>query len=96
MKQGISMVNATLYLYKQLTAMLKDCSLDNLKVLKASISLILFAVAQLQKHFLSDELDDTNKRAFASLKHTLKNWILNHKVTGGFSWSKEEFEVRTT
>ena len=53
-----------------------------MEVLKASISLILFAVAQL-KICPSDEKDEIIKEAFARLKGTLWEWIVDRKVIGG-------------
>lgn len=95
------MVNATLLLYKRLTVMLKSCTLYCLEVLKASISLILFAVADLQALSPSEEKDETNKKAFATLKSTLWEWIIDHKIVKSrlinkqsTSWSKDEFEVQ--
>ena len=74
------MVHAALLLYGKLTVMLKSCTPHYVDVLKASISLILFAVAQLKALCPSDE---NVKRAFASLKGTLWNWIVNREVIGG-------------
>ena len=79
-KHFTSMVHAALLLYRKLTVMLKSCTPHYVDVLKASISLILFAVAQLKTLCPSDE---NTKGAFASLKGTLWNWIVNREVIGG-------------
>ena len=82
MKHLTSMVHAALLLYRKLTVMLKSCIPHYVDVLKASISLILFAVAQL-KICPSDEKDEIIKEAFARLKGTLWEWIVDSKVIGG-------------
>ena len=79
-KHLTSMVHAALLLHGKLTVMLKSCTPHYVDMLKASISLILFAVAQLKALCPSDE---NVKRAFASLKGTLWNWIVNREVIGG-------------
>lgn len=79
-KHLTSVVPAALLLYRKLTVMLKSCTPHYVDVLKASISLILFAVAQLKTFCPSDE---NIKGAFASLKGTLWNWIVDREVIGG-------------
>ena len=81
-KHLISMMNAALLLYQQLTVMLKSCAPHYVEVLKTSISLIFFAVAQL-KMCPSDEKDKIIKVTFARLKSTLWEWIVDRKVIGG-------------
>ena len=81
-KHLISMMNAALLLYQRLTVMLKSCTQHYVEVLKTSISLILFAVAQL-KMCPSDEKDKIIKVAFARLKGILWEWIVDRKVIGG-------------
>lgn len=109
MKHLTSMVHAALLLYGKLTVMLKSYIQHYVDVLKASISLILFAVAQLKALCPSDE---NIKGAFASLKGTLRNWIVDCEVIGGsvfggnlpayyssgmWPWTpKRELEVNTT
>ena len=80
MKHLTSMVHAALLLYGKLTVMLKSCTPHDVDLLKASISLILFAVARLKCLCPSDE---NIKGAFASLKGALWNWIVDCKVIGG-------------
>ena len=80
MKHLTSMVRAALLLYRKLTVMLKSYTPHYVDVLKGSISLILFAAAQLKSLCPSDE---NIKGAFASLKGTLWNWIVNREVIGG-------------
>ena len=81
-KHLISTVNAALLVYRRLTIMLKSRSPHYVEVLKASISLILFAVAQL-KICPSDEKDEVIKEAVARLKGILWDWIVDRKVIGG-------------
>ena len=78
------MVIAALMLYRSLTYKLKTCTAHCVEVLKASISLILFAVAQLKVLCPTNEKDDVIKDTFASLKNVLLEWIGNHEVIGGF------------
>ena len=77
------MVTAALLLYGELTAKLKSRSPHHVDVLKASISLVLFAVAQLKAHFPSGEKGELINRAFLSLKDILWKWIVNPGVIGG-------------
>ena len=81
-KHLISTMNVALLLYQRLTIMLKSCTPHYVEVLKTSISLILFAVAQLSR-CSSDEKDEIIKEAFAHLKGTLREWIVDRKVIGG-------------
>lgn len=81
-KHLVSTVNAALLLYRRLTTILKSCSQHYVAVLKASLSLILFAVAQL-KICPSEEKDEIIKEAFARLKGILWEWIVDRKVIGG-------------
>lgn len=74
------MVTAALLLYRELTAKFKGCTPHHVDVLKASISLILFSVAQLKVLFSGDETDEI---AFATLKDTLWTWIVDRDVIGG-------------
>ena len=79
-KHLVSAVNAALLLYRRLTIILKGRSQHYVEVLKASISLILFAVAQLK---ICEEKDEISKEAFARLKGILWEWIVDRKVIGG-------------
>ena len=105
------MVNATVMLYSWLTNKLKTRTTHCVDVLKASISLILFAVAQLKAFCPSDEKyqkDEAIEQAFSFLKGILSGWIVDRAVIGGSlfggslsaaSWkstSKEELKVITT
>ena len=101
------MVNTAVMLYRSLTYKLKTCTTHCVDVLKASISLVLFAVAQLKAFCPSDEKyqkDETIEDAFGFLKSILSEWIVDRAVIGGSflggdvstSWklkSKEELEV---
>jgi len=104
----VFMVNATGMLYDWLTNKLKTCTTHCVDVLKASISLVLFAVAQLKAFCPSDEKyqkDEAIEEAFSSLKSILSGWIVDRAVIGGSlfggslsaaSWkstSKEELKV---
>ena len=77
------MVVAALKLYRSLTYKLKTRTTHCVEVLKASISLVLFAVAQLKAFCPSDENDEVIKGTFASLKDTLWKWIVDREVIGG-------------
>ena len=102
------MVNTAVMLYRCLTYKLKTCTTYCVDVLKASISLVLFAVAQLKAFCPSDEKyqkDEAIEEAFSSLKGILSGWIVDRAVIGGSlfggslsaaSWkstSKEELKV---
>ena len=101
------MVNAAVMLYICLSNKLKTRVTHCVDIPKASISLILFAVAQLKAFYPSDEKhrkDETIEEAFGFLKGTLSEWIADRAVIGGSflggdasaSWkskSKEELEV---
>jgi len=100
------MTDATLLLFRKLAYKLKTCTPHCVDVLKASISLILYAVAQLKALYPDDEKYPIITRAFASLKGTLWEWIVDRAVIGGSvfggtlptryysSWKrKEELEV---
>ena len=80
---AVSMVTAALLLYGELTAKLKSRSPHHVDVLKASISLILFSVAQLKVLFSGDETDEIINGAFVVLKDTLWTWIVDRDVIGG-------------
>ena len=100
-------MNAAVMFYRYLSNKLKTRATHCVDVLKASISLILFAVAQLKAFYSSDEKhrkDETVEEAFGFLKGTLSEWIADRAVIGGSflggdvsaSWkskSKEELEV---
>ena len=77
------MVTATLVLYRQLTVVLKSCTPHYVEVLKASISLILFALAQLKALCPNEEADKIIKEDFARLKGTLGEWVADREVIGG-------------
>ena len=77
------MVTTTLWLYRQLTAVLKSRTPHCVEVLKHSISLFLIAVAQLKARFPSGEKGELINRAFLSLKDILWKWIVNPGVIGG-------------
>lgn len=83
MQHCISMVTATLMLYRQLTVVLRSCTPHYVDVLKASISLILFAVAQLKTLCPNEEADKIIKEAFARMKGTLGEWVVDREVIGG-------------
>ena len=108
-KYCISMVKAAVLLYRQLSIQLKSLTPHLVAVLKASMSLILFSVAQLKDLCPSDDKyqkDEVIAEAFARLKDTLWDWIINRAVIGcsvfggplpvyfSSSWKpKEELEV---
>lgn len=73
------MVTAALLLYRELTAKFKGCTPHHVDVLKASISLILFAVDQLK----TDKKNKFTKQIFAGLNVALWNWIVDCDVIGG-------------
>lgn len=75
------MVVAAQILYTSLTYKLKTCATHCVDVLKASISLVLFAAAQLKAHYPTNEVV---KGTFANLKDTLWKWIVDREVIGGF------------
>ena len=77
------MVIAALMLYRSLTYKLKTRATHCVEVLKASISLILFAVAQLKVLCPTNEKDEVIEGTFANLKNVLLEWIGNHEVIGG-------------
>ena len=105
-KHLVFAINAALLLYRRLTIRLKSRSPHYVEVLKASISLILFAVAQL-KIYPSDEKEEIVEESLARLKGILWEWIVEREVIGGFmfggslpshyfsgGWkAKEELEV---
>ena len=68
-----------LLLYRELTLKLKSRTPHHVDVLKASVSLILFAVAQLK----GDKKDKVSKQIFTGLKGALWCWIVDRKVIGG-------------
>ena len=72
------MVIKALLLYRELTVKLKSHTPHHVDVLKASISLILFAVAQLK----ADRRDKVTK-TFAALNTILWRWITDRDVIGG-------------
>ena len=73
------MVTKALLLYRKLTMKLKSHTPHHVDVLKASISLILFAVAQLK----ADRRDEVTKKTFAGLNTSLWHWITDRDVIGG-------------
>lgn len=81
------MLTAALNLFKQLIFKLKSRTSHCVDVLKASISLILFAVTQLKAHCSSDEKNQKHetiiKSTFDSLKRNLLGWISDPEVIGG-------------
>ena len=77
------MVNTTLSLYGQLTAVLVNRTPHCVEVLKHSISLFLIAVAQLKARFPSGEKGELINQAFLRLKDILWKWIINPGVIGG-------------
>jgi len=79
----VFMTDATLLLFRKLAYKLKTCTPHCVDVLKASISLILYAVAQLKALYPDDEKYPIITRAFASLKGTLWEWIVDRAVIGG-------------
>ena len=81
-KHLVFTVNAALLLYRRLTIMLNGRFQHYVEVLKASLSLILFAVAHL-KICPNEEKDEISKEAFARLKGILWDWIVDRKVIGG-------------
>ena len=81
---AISMVKASHLLYNMLSAKLK-CPHDYyVDLLKDSISLVLFSIAQLNCVFpFGGRSDITVKAAFDGLQTTLRKWIADPDVTGG-------------
>jgi len=82
----VFMADAALLLFRQLANKIKACTPHCVAVLKASISLILLAVAQLKAHYPSNKTyrkEEIILGAFASLKDTLCEWIVDGKVIGG-------------
>ena len=77
------MVVAAQMLYTSLTYRLKTRTTHCVEVLKASISLVLFAVAQLKAFCPTNGKDEVIKGTFASLKDTLWKWIVDREVIGG-------------
>ena len=77
------MVTAALMLYRSLTYKLETRTTHCVEVLKASISLILFAVAQLKMLCPINEKDEVIKDTFATLKKVLWEWIVGREVIGG-------------
>jgi len=79
------MVKAAVLLYKQLSIVLKSLTPHLVAVLKASMSLILFSVSQLKALCPSDDKcqkDEVIAEAFARLKSTLWDWIVDRAVIG--------------
>jgi len=73
-------------LFIRLTQKLKTCTSHCVDVLKASISLILFAIAELKVLLPSDKTyqkDEIIAKRFANLKDSLWHWIVCSKVIGG-------------
>ena len=104
-------MNAAVMLYRCLSNKLKTCATHCVDVLKTSISLILFAVAQLKAFCPSDERhqkDEAIEQAFSFLNGILSGWIVDRAVIGGSlfggslsatSWkstSREELKVIRT
>jgi len=105
------MVKAAVLLYRRLSITLKSLTPHLVAVLKASMSLILFSVSQLKALCPSDDKyqkDEVIAEAFARLKSTLWDWIVDRAVIGcsvfggtlsvsyfsSSSWKpKEELEV---
>ena len=79
------MVDAALLLFRRLAHKLNTHTPHCVDVLKASISLILYAVAQLKVLYPDDgyQKDEMITRAFSSLKGTLSDWIVDRAVVGG-------------
>lgn len=84
----VFMVDAALMLFNRLVNKFKTktCTSHCVDVLKASISLILFAIAELKAHLPSDKTyqkDEIIAKHFASLKGYLWHWIVCREVIGG-------------
>ena len=77
------MVNASQLLYNLLSAKLKHRFDHCVDVLKYSISLMLFSIAQLRSVCPSEERSDIVKAAFDGLQTTLWKWITDPAVIGG-------------
>jgi len=104
------MVNASQLLYNLLSAKLKRPYDYYVDVLKDSISLMLFSIAQLNSVCPSEERserDDIVKAAFDGLQTTVGRWIADSDVIGGSLFggrimryarldkAEEEFKVET-
>jgi len=104
------MVKASQLLYNLLSAKLKRPHDYYVDVLKDSISLVLFSIAQLNSVCPSEERserDDIVKAAFDGLQTTVGRWIADSDVIGGslfggrimrYAWldkAEEEFKVET-
>jgi len=79
------MVRAAVLLYRRLSIALTSLTPHLVAVLKASMSLILFSVAQLKVLCPSDDKyqkDEIIAEAFARLKGTLWDWIIDPAVIG--------------
>lgn len=77
------MVKASLLLYNLLSAKLSRSYDYYVDLLKDSISLMLFSIAQLNSISPPDEKDDTIQRTFDGLQTTLWKWIVHPDVIGG-------------
>ena len=80
------MVKASQLLYHQLSAKLKPHCDHFVNVLKTSISLVLFSIAQLNSVRPSEERskdDGITKVAFSGINTTLWKWITDPAVIGG-------------
>ena len=83
LKSTTSMVKASLLLYNLLSAKLSRNYDYYVDLLKDSISLMLFSIAQLNSISPPDEKDDTIQRTFDGLQTTLWKWIVHPDVIGG-------------
>jgi len=82
----VSMPEAAQFLFRELAKKLKTCNPHCVEVLKASISLILYAVARLKAFSLSDEKyqkGEVTTGVFVKLKDLLWDWIVDCQVIGG-------------
>ena len=73
-------------LFNRLTHKLKTCASHCVDVLKASISLILFAIAELKALLPSNKTyqkDEIIAKRFGNLKDSLWHWIVCSNVIGG-------------
>ena len=105
LKIATSMVKASLLLYNLLSAKLSRNYDYYVDLLKDSISLMLFSIAQLNFICPPDERkekDDTIQSTFDGLQTTLWKWIVHSDVIGGsvfgggriFTNSKREEELK--
>lgn len=79
------MVDASIRLFSNLRIKISSPSYPFLELLKASVSLVLFALTDFNGFFPEEESDKKQKliRVFGGLDRDLKNWIIEPRVIGG-------------